>query len=102
VDFWTGDTQLDSLLDNHINAIQRRGPSFCTDTWGRPKSKGLIKVVFNQKGQPIGLNRNSLSSFLGTVARNGKHAPLNYRSWTVVPKTYKQDMINIVKVGEEG
>jgi hypothetical protein len=59
---------------------------------------GPIKVEFNQKGQPIGCMRKKLTSFLGTIARNGKHCPLNYVSWTKMPQTYKKDLIEIVRV----
>jgi hypothetical protein len=99
--FLTGGHELGNLDNPQRScqpATQRRGPTYCTNTWGRPKNKGLIKVDFNDKGQPIGNNRKRLSSFLGTIARNGKHAPLNYESWTKMPNTYKKDMIEIIKV----
>jgi hypothetical protein len=83
---------------NVIGNSTRRGLTYCTGTWGCPKDKGLIKVEFNNKGQPIGKKRKKLSSFLGTIARNGKHAPLNYSSWSKMPNTYKKGMIEIVKV----
>jgi hypothetical protein len=81
--FFTGGPELSHLGNPQRSsqpATQRRGPTYCISTWGRPKQKGLIKVEFNVKGQPIGNNLKRLSSFLGTVARNRKHAPLNYLS----------------------
>ncbi|KAG5524801.1 hypothetical protein RHGRI_031458 [Rhododendron griersonianum] len=47
------------------------------------------------KGQPIS-NNSILSHFLGTIARNGKYAPLHYKSWPKMPRVYKDDMFALV------
>ena len=62
----------------HDNKVKRtRGPTTCKEVWTmNPSSKLVIEI--NDEGQPIGDNANKLSSFLGTLARNGAYAPLNF------------------------
>ncbi|KAI8554742.1 hypothetical protein RHMOL_Rhmol05G0121600 [Rhododendron molle] len=62
--------------------------------WGRQEDK-RVKVSFSDKGQPIS-NNCILSHFLGTIARNGKYAPLHYKSWPKMPQVYKDNMFSLV------
>ena len=64
--------------------------------WGQPEGE-RISVLFNENGQPI-KNNSHLSHFLGTLARNGKYAPLNYSDWLIVPDEFKNDMMALVMV----
>ncbi|KAI8554746.1 hypothetical protein RHMOL_Rhmol05G0121600 [Rhododendron molle] len=66
--------------------------------WGRQEDK-RVKVSFSDKGQPIS-NNCILSHFLGTIARNGKYAPLHYKSWPKMPQVYKDNMFSLVLVGD--
>ncbi|KAG5535715.1 hypothetical protein RHGRI_023467 [Rhododendron griersonianum] len=71
-----------------------RGPTFMCKVWGQQEDE-RVKVSFNDKGQPIS-NNSILSHFLGTIARNGKYAPLHYKSWSKMPRVYKDDMFALV------
>ncbi|KAG5554651.1 hypothetical protein RHGRI_012265 [Rhododendron griersonianum] len=73
-----------------------RGPTFMCKVWGQQEDE-RVKVSFNDKGQPIS-NNSILSHFLGTIARNGKYAPLHYKSWSKMPRVYKDDMFALVLV----
>ncbi|XP_058187418.1 uncharacterized protein LOC131304257 isoform X1 [Rhododendron vialii] len=73
-----------------------RGPTFMCKVWGQQEDE-RVKVSFNDKGQPIS-NNSILSHFLGTIARNGKYAPLHYKSWPKMPRVYKDDMLALVLV----
>ncbi|GAV87660.1 hypothetical protein CFOL_v3_31086, partial [Cephalotus follicularis] len=56
-----------------------------------------IYVSINKLGQHIGDEANKLSSFLGTLARNGTYAPLNYVAGQHMSSTHRNDMRDIVK-----
>ena len=76
-----------------------RGPARCRFLWDLSESDGeRIDVSINRFGQPIGREAAKLSSFLGTIARNGYIAPLTYVSWKAVPYAAKEDMWQIVQV----
>ncbi|KAI8536370.1 hypothetical protein RHMOL_Rhmol10G0251800 [Rhododendron molle] len=71
-----------------------RRPIFMCKVWGQQEDE-RVKVSFNDKGQPI-FNNSILSRFLGTLARNGKYAPLHYKSWPKMPQVDKDDMFALV------
>ncbi|XP_012436513.1 uncharacterized protein LOC105763031 isoform X5 [Gossypium raimondii] len=56
-----------------------------------------IFVHFNKFGQPVGPESSKLSSFLGTIARNGHKAPLNFVHWRAMPDSYKEEMWEYVQ-----
>jgi len=61
--------------------------------------KGMrIPVSLNASGLPIGKEAATLSSFLGTLARDGILAPLSHLGWKSVPEKNKDVMRHIVKV----
>ncbi|KAM3714771.1 hypothetical protein ACJW31_01G359000 [Castanea mollissima] len=73
-----------------------RGPSRCLSLWDLSDGE-RIDVSINRFGQPIGREAAKLSSFMGTIARNGYIAPLTYVSWRAVPDAAKEDMWLIVQ-----
>ncbi|GMY13751.1 transcription factor gte1 [Fagus crenata] len=73
-----------------------RGPTLCRFLWDFSDGE-LIDVSINKFGQPIGPEAAKLSSFMGTIARNGYTAPLAYVSWRAVPDTAKEDMWQLVQ-----
>ncbi|GMY13755.1 transcription factor gte1 [Fagus crenata] len=73
-----------------------RGPTLCRFLWDLSDGE-LIDVSINKFGQPIGPEAAKLSSFMGTIARNGYTAPLTYVSWRAVPDSAKEDMWQLVQ-----
>ncbi|KAH7847069.1 hypothetical protein Vadar_021484 [Vaccinium darrowii] len=71
-----------------------RGPTFMCKVWGQQDDERK-QVLFNDKGQPIS-NNSTFSHFLGTIARNGKYAPLHYKTWHKMPGVYKDDVLALV------
>ncbi|XP_076883886.1 uncharacterized protein LOC143532845 [Bidens hawaiensis] len=53
---------------------------------------GRIKVLTNDRGQPIGPEAVKLTNFLGHISRDGNMAPLTYSGWSKVPEEYKEKM----------
>ncbi|XP_052194420.1 uncharacterized protein LOC127802577 isoform X2 [Diospyros lotus] len=66
-----------------------RGPTRCLNVWN---TEGKILIATNELGQPIGLEAPKLTNFLGTIARNGHMAPLNYIDWRALPDENKEKM----------
>ncbi|XP_058188599.1 uncharacterized protein LOC131306400 isoform X2 [Rhododendron vialii] len=66
-----------------------RGPTRCLDVWNMD---GKIPITTNEFGQPIGVEAPKLVNFLGTIARNGHMAPLNYIEWRALPDESKEKM----------
>lgn len=62
--------------------------------------KGKIPISTNEFGQPIGVEAPKLVNFLGTIARNGHMAPLNYVDWRALPDERKETMWQQVQVLE--
>ena len=87
---------------NEIVAVNRgnkriKGPTTCRELW--VQQEGFRQPIsINRRGQPIGGNTNKLSSFLGTIARNGALAPLHYEDWRLMPEDYKSEMWKLVEV----
>nr|XP_029119885.1 uncharacterized protein LOC105043294 isoform X2 [Elaeis guineensis] len=73
-----------------------RGPTRCLDVWNSPEGQH-IRVAFNNLGQPIGRKAAKLSNFLGTIARDGHLAPLNFIDWRAVPDGSKEKMWQLVE-----
>lgn len=68
------------------------------EIWGRPTTLPRIQLDFDGFGRPIGPNRSKFSEFLGTIARNGMHCPLDVEDWHKMPNEYKMKMLHVVKV----
>ncbi|CAI0546084.1 unnamed protein product, partial [Linum tenue] len=79
-----------------VNVVQKRtrGPTSCMEIHAVEMDERHT-ITVNEFGQPIGDDKK-FSSFLGTVARNNKFAPLNYISWKDVPMEKKEDIWNYV------
>ncbi|KAA3465330.1 Bromodomain-containing 4 [Gossypium australe] len=73
-----------------------RGPTRCLFLNDLADGERIF-VRINKFGQPVGPNSSKLSSFLGTVARNGHRAPLNFIDWRGMPDSYKDDMWEYTK-----
>ncbi|OMO92267.1 hypothetical protein COLO4_17726 [Corchorus olitorius] len=73
-----------------------RGPTRCLFLNDLADGERIF-VHFNKFGQPVGPEASKLSSFLGTVARNGHRAPLNFVHWRAMPDSYKEDMWEYVQ-----
>ncbi|KAF3793616.1 hypothetical protein EJ110_NYTH08102 [Nymphaea thermarum] len=84
-----------SLTDSADHSRRKRGPTRALDVLLLPKGE-KIKVTNNGLGQAIGNNANKLSSFMGTIARNGCIAPLTYKDWRMMPQIYKDKMWNCI------
>lgn len=87
------------LKDSANNSRRKRGPTRALDVLLLPKGQ-KIKVMNNELGQAIGDNANKLSSFMGTLARNGCIAPLTYKDWRMMPQIHKDKMWNCILVYE--
>ncbi|XP_027157821.1 uncharacterized protein LOC113759443 [Coffea eugenioides] len=74
-----------------------RGPTYMTEIWGKPSSCHRYKVRFDKDGEPVGKNKSKFTEFLGTIARNGKYAPLDVTDWREMTNDKKQDMLVLVK-----
>ncbi|CAN6461579.1 unnamed protein product [Victoria cruziana] len=81
--------------DSANNSRRKRGPTRALDVLLLPKGQ-KIKVMNNELGQAIGDNANKLSSFMGTLARNGCIAPLTYKDWRMMPQIHKDKMWNCI------
>ncbi|PPR94809.1 hypothetical protein GOBAR_AA25861 [Gossypium barbadense] len=68
-----------------------RGPTRCRFLNDLADGERIF-VHFNKFGQPVGPESSKLSSFLGTIARNGHKAPLNFVHWRAMPDSYKEEM----------
>ncbi|WCJ18491.1 DNA-binding bromodomain-containing protein [Euphorbia peplus] len=73
-----------------------RGPTRCRFMSDLPEGQ-RIYVPINTLGQPIGPEASKLASFLGTLARDGKMAPLNYLDWSAMPESVKENLWKFVQ-----
>lgn len=79
-----------------IKKKRGRGPSRCLFLNDLADGERIF-VHVNEHGQPIGPKASKLSSFLGTIARNGHRAPINFVSWKAMPNSYKEEMWEYVQ-----
>ncbi|KAI8555738.1 hypothetical protein RHMOL_Rhmol05G0198300 [Rhododendron molle] len=56
-----------------------------------------IKIVLNDKGQPVMPEASSLATNLGVLARDGSLLPLHYTDWRYVPAHYKKRVWEEIK-----
>ena len=92
---------LNSASTNNPKKRQCRGPTRGIKLLKTLETVGVIKVVTNELGEPIGPEAIQLTSFLGLIARDGNLAPLTYPTWTKVPKENKDNMWQQVLVYQE-
>ncbi|KAF4376142.1 hypothetical protein G4B88_004946 [Cannabis sativa] len=84
------------MLTNESTEKKTRGPTQMHKIWGN-RDDVKIKITCNSFGQPHDENADKLSSFIGTIVRDGKNAPINYKNWHKVPAKYKYEMWKIVQ-----
>ncbi|KAF4383348.1 hypothetical protein G4B88_023922 [Cannabis sativa] len=84
------------ILTNDNSEKKTRGPTQMREIWGN-RDGGKIKITCNDLGQPHDKNADILSSFIGTLVRDGKNAPINYENWHKVPVKYKYGMWKILQ-----
>jgi len=87
----------DVQLASQNKGRRPRGSTLCLKLWTMPKGM-RIPVSLNASGLPIGKEAATLSSFLGTLARDGILAPLSHLGWKSVPEKNKDVMRHIVKL----
>ncbi|KAF4356533.1 hypothetical protein G4B88_012595 [Cannabis sativa] len=66
------------------------------DIWGNHDSTKM-QITCNEFGQPHDKNASKLANFIGTLVRDGKNAPINYKSLHKVPDKYKDRMWKIIQ-----
>ncbi|KAG8384206.1 hypothetical protein BUALT_Bualt04G0093900 [Buddleja alternifolia] len=82
-------------FDNNRKNVRR--PTCMPKVWGQLPDN-LVAVSFNDRGQPNDKYQiSTLAHFLGTIARNGRYCPLNYKDWRLMPHSYKDEMLTIFK-----
>lgn len=69
----------------------------CRNMWDMRDGERII-VPTNMLGQPVGPEASKLSTFLGTVARNGEMVPLTCVDWYSMPDENKAAMWQFVQV----
>ncbi|RLM64397.1 uncharacterized protein C2845_PM16G19560 [Panicum miliaceum] len=87
----------DVQLASQNKGRRPRGSTLCLKLRTMPKGM-RIPVSLNASGLPIGKEAATLSSFLGTLARDGILAPLSHLGWKNVPERNKDVMRHIVKL----
>ncbi|KAM6545799.1 hypothetical protein CsatB_026535 [Cannabis sativa] len=84
------------LLTNNNGKKNGRGPTQMRDIWGNHDGTKM-QITCNEFGQPHDKNASKLTNFIGTLVRDGKNAPINYKSWHKVPDKYKDRMWKIIQ-----
>uniref|UniRef100_A0A803NGI5 Transposase Tnp1/En/Spm-like domain-containing protein n=1 Tax=Cannabis sativa TaxID=3483 RepID=A0A803NGI5_CANSA len=84
------------LLTNNNGKKNGRGPTQMRDIWGNHDGTKM-EITCNEFGQPHDKNASKLTNFIGTLVRDGKNAPINYKSWHKVPDKYKDRMWKIIQ-----
>lgn len=67
------------------------------DVWEMNEGDFII-VNLDKYGRPIGEEATTLSRFIGSVVRRRQYAPINYKSWKVMPNEYKEEMLKLIEV----
>ncbi|GJX33665.1 retrovirus-related pol polyprotein from transposon TNT 1-94 [Tanacetum coccineum] len=70
------------------NDVRKKGRGPALGYQGKEK----IKIIFNERMQPIRDSSTDLANLLGGIAKCGAHAPLNIVSWKSMPNTYLELM----------
>ncbi|XP_073224538.1 uncharacterized protein [Cicer arietinum] len=80
-----------------VEPKRARGPTKMLDVW-EMEDGDLIIVNLDKYGRPIGEEGTTLTRFIGSVARRYQYAPINYKSWKVMPNDYKEEMLKLIEV----
>nr|XP_027190268.1 uncharacterized protein LOC113786581 isoform X3 [Cicer arietinum] len=79
-----------------VEPKRARGPTKMLDVW-EMEHGDLIIVNLDKYGRPIGEEGTTLTRFIGSVARRYQYAPINYKSWKVMPNDYKEEMLKLIE-----
>ncbi|XP_062079368.1 uncharacterized protein LOC133783708 [Humulus lupulus] len=85
-----------NMLMNDNGEMKTRGPTQMREIWGNHDGE-KIKITCNNFGQPYDKSASKISSFIGTLVRDGKNAQINYKTWHEVPAKYKLGMWKIIQ-----
>ncbi|XP_073221871.1 uncharacterized protein [Cicer arietinum] len=80
-----------------VEPKRARGPTKMLDVW-EMEHGDLIIVNLDKYGRPIGEEGTTLTRFIGSVARRYQYAPINYKSWKVMPNDYKEEMLKLIEI----
>ncbi|KAI8563554.1 hypothetical protein RHMOL_Rhmol03G0119100 [Rhododendron molle] len=72
-----------------------RGPSLMNASWSRGNNQ--IKIVLNDRGQPVMPEASPLATNMGVLVRDGSLLPLHYTDWRYVPAHYKKKVWEEIK-----
>ncbi|KAF4381938.1 hypothetical protein F8388_000632 [Cannabis sativa] len=92
------------LLTNNNGKKNGRGPTQMRDIWSNHDGTKM-QITCNEFGQPHDKNASKLTNFIGTLVRDGKNAPINYKSWHKIAnacfKTSRKSLIFLLwqKIG---
>ncbi|XP_058224933.1 uncharacterized protein LOC131334080 [Rhododendron vialii] len=84
-----------SEVGNFSTQTRGRGPSLMNASWSTGNNP--IKIVLNDRGQPVMPEASSLATNLGVLARDGSLLPLHYTDWRYVPAHYKKRVWEEIK-----
>ncbi|KAG5548104.1 hypothetical protein RHGRI_013710 [Rhododendron griersonianum] len=82
-------------VGNSSTQTRGRGPSLMNASWSTGNNP--IKIVLNDRGQPVMPEASSLATNLGVLARDGSLLPLHYTDWRYVPAHYKKRVWEEIK-----
>lgn len=85
------------VLFVEVEPKRARGPTKMLDVW-EMEHGDLIIVNLDKYGRPIGEEGTTLTRFIGSVARRYQYAPIDYKSWKVMPNDYKEEMLKLIEV----
>ncbi|KAI8563552.1 hypothetical protein RHMOL_Rhmol03G0119100 [Rhododendron molle] len=77
-----------------------RGPSLMNASWSRGNNQ--IKIVLNDRGQPVMPEASPLATNMGVLVRDGSLLPLHYTDWRYVPAHYKKKVWEEIKDKDAG
>ncbi|XP_073221127.1 uncharacterized protein [Cicer arietinum] len=83
-------------IEKEVEPKRARGPTKMLDVW-EMEDGDLIIVNLDKYGRPIGEEGTTLTRFIGSVARRYQYAPINYKSWKVMPNDYKEEMLKLIE-----
>nr|XP_027191142.1 uncharacterized protein LOC101507438 [Cicer arietinum] len=83
-------------IEKEVEPKRARGPTKMLDVW-EMEHGDLIIVNLDKYGRPIGEEGTTLTRFIGSVARRYQYAPINYKSWKVMPNDYKEEMLKLIE-----
>lgn len=81
--------------ENYYNT-KGRGPAKLKCLTKLTNNEGRIKVIYNNRGQPIGDGKTALASYVGILVKY--KIPITYQNWAKVPSSMKFFLWNSIQV----